>query len=354
MNELIALEPGRRDLQQLKSQLAERMRRLTEGRDKTVATAQSAIAARDYENAVRALETIPPSMVNPDVVKLRQHANDLLLQGQRLARQIDEAVRAGHLDGLLPKVVKYLQLRPNDVKVAALRDRLRQQQQREAAVRDEALAAAKASLVSHDYENALRLLAKIPGILGPEGEMVREQAMRSRAQVCRLESIIKKSIATKNVDGLLGVVEQYLELKPDDAEVGSLRQSLVVREKKLAAYIDAHLVHAEQMEKAGQLEKAAASLAMIPTSRRSSRVNACLERVNHRIQTSNQRQLAVVNVFGSVLALLVIVSAIVLLLGAHEWNYGQAFQTLVGACSFALLVALPFLWLFGIIGNSNE
>jgi formylglycine-generating enzyme required for sulfatase activity len=198
----------------------------------------------------------------------------------RLERLIKERVVAKQLDELLPEVERFVVLRPDRKDVSKIREQLLDRRTRQEAARDEAVAAAQASLASHNYEQAQAALAALAAaVVTPEVTQLRERVEGLLLQVRMLSKQIKERVAGKTLDGLLPVVEEYLRLKPEDDDAASLRTSLEHREERFAAEIAAKLHEARALATGCRFEKAVKLLRAVPEARRSPAVVELLDRV---------------------------------------------------------------------------
>ena len=148
-------------------------------------------AAYDHHSAVAALETVPASLADavlPGLAETAQRMLDRIQQKQgevrRLERLIKDRIAAKQLDELLPEVEKLLGLQPDRKDVRKIR-----------------------------------------------GQLVE----RAERQAQSLARVIKDAVAANQLDGLIEAVDRYLRLKPADAEITALQQSLVERNKTTRA-----------------------------------------------------------------------------------------------------------------------
>jgi len=265
---------------------AEQMRHAAE----VLAEARKHEAAHDYLSAAFALETIPEVMRSSLIPGTREPAGRMLervrktqADVRRLESLVKERLAARQFDDLLPDVDKLLALRPDRADIIKVRTQLVERQQKQAGHRDKAIETARASLAEHDYEAALAGLSSVAAAaVTPEVVKLREQAEELVRKVRSLAKKIKDKVAAKDLDGLIGTVEQYLALKPADGEHVALRQSLAAREEKIAGEITARCEQAAALEKACRFDDAIKLLGAIPESRRSEAVLELLDRASQR------------------------------------------------------------------------
>ncbi len=268
-------------LEQIEKSRAEHTRQAVEA----IAEAGKHEAAYDYVSARVAIESIPnsllagilPGMQEPAAVTLKR-LEKKQTDVRRLEGIIKDRVAAKQLDALLPDVERFLVLQPARKDVQKIRGQLLDRQTRQVAARDEAVAAAELSLAAHEYERAQAVLATIPAAaVTPDVMKLRERAEALVGEVRGLAQRIKEAVASKSLEGLLPVVQEYLGLKPDDAEAGRLLQSLEEREERFTAEIATRLKQASALSSACRFDEAAKLLQAVPEPRRSPELGAVLD-----------------------------------------------------------------------------
>ena len=243
-------------------------------------------AAYDYLSARVAIESIPESLQAEILPGMRETAAAMLerakqkqSESRRLEGIVKERLAAKRLDELLPDVERLLVLHPDRADVQKIRGQLLERRTRHEAARDEAMAAAEASLLTHDYTKAQAMLQSIAAAaVTPDVVQLRARVESLVQQVQGLSKRIREAVAGKALDGLLPTVEEYLALKPEDAQAQSLRQSLEQREEKLAADIAGRLAHAKSLLAVCAFDKAVKVLTAIPESRLSPEAQGMLDR----------------------------------------------------------------------------
>ena len=281
-------------LQQVEKSRAEQTRRAMEA----VCEAEKHEAVYDYLSAVFALEKIPVALHLSLLPGIRESAGTMLsrikkTQGEvrRLEAVVKQRLAAQSLDGVLPEVEKLLALQPHRQDVQKLRGQLLERLQKLSKARDDAVATSKANIASHDYENALRSLRTISAeMITVEVVKLREQAENHLRRLQRLAAQIKDAIAAEQLDGLLDAVEKYLVLQPNEAKMVALRQSLVVREEKIATDIAACLKQSGKLEQSCRFDEAHQLLLLIPEKKRTNVITELLDRTS---QLASLRQTAI-------------------------------------------------------------
>jgi formylglycine-generating enzyme required for sulfatase activity len=232
--------------------------------------------AHDYLSAIFALDSVPDAMrsavlpgARETVGKALDRLKKIQAEVRRLESHVKQQVAAKSLDGLLVEVKQLLDLQPDRSDVQKLRAQLVERQTRHAAARDKALASATALLEAHDYEGALSTLSALPeSARSVEFTHLHERAWTLVEQVLRLSATIREAVAAKQFEGLHATVDEYLQLKPADAEVLKLRQLLAARDEKIASEIKSRLQQAKVLEQACRFAEAAKVLEVIPLQRR--------------------------------------------------------------------------------------
>ena len=111
---------ARGQLESFREQLA----KLEQERDQAIVAARQALEQTNYNEAVKLLESVPAPMREGELEQLLGDANSKNEEARQLKREIAAAVQAKALDDLLPKVNRYLQLRPNSENVHKLKEQL--------------------------------------------------------------------------------------------------------------------------------------------------------------------------------------------------------------------------------------
>jgi formylglycine-generating enzyme required for sulfatase activity len=242
-------------------------------------------AVYDYLSARVAIESIPESLHTTMLPGMQEPAAALLervkkkqAEMRRLEGIIKERLATKQLDELLPWVERLLTLSPDRTDVQKIRSQLHDRRARQEAARDEAVAAAEASLASHDYEGAQAALATIAAAaVTPDAINLRKRTDDLVRRVRGLSKRINEAVAVKALDGLMVVVEEYLRLKPEDAEVETLRKSLEQREEKFATEIAVRFDQARVLLSLCQFDEAAKLLRSVPEPRRSPKLSDLLD-----------------------------------------------------------------------------
>jgi len=232
--------------------------------------------AFDYLSAISTLESVPDAMRPVAIPSARETVAAVLdrlerkqAESRRLEILLKERITSKSVDGLLPEVERFLKLHPDRRDVQKLRQQLLDRQKRQEATRGEAVTTAKTLMARHEYEAAVAALANVSAAaMTPEVSSLRSDLEELVGRVRGLTETIRAAVAVKQLDGLLGLVDEYLKLKPGDAEISKLRQSIIAREEKLAAESAARRNQAASLFRSGQFAEAVKILEAISESRR--------------------------------------------------------------------------------------
>jgi formylglycine-generating enzyme required for sulfatase activity len=236
----------------------------------------------DYLSAIFALDSVPAAMRSTVLPGARETVSNALArvkkaqdEVRRLESLVKERLAAKSLDGLVVEVERLLLLQPDRSDVAKLRTQLLERKDR----RDCAVASATGFLKAHDYEGALLVLSALPASYStPQITNLQNQAATLVTHARGLMAQIRAAAAEKQFDGLLTTVDAYLRLKPADAEVLKLRQSLVARDEKIAAEFAEQLKQAKALEKACRFDEAAKMLTTLPENQKTDGIRESVKR----------------------------------------------------------------------------
>ena len=265
-------------LQQLKNWSAEFAGQVESVKRAQIENTRNAIAealshekAHDYRSGIQALNQIPPAVLAVTDVADVESAKVLLerlhekhARAESLETEIKSKVRSRNLTGLLVQVDHLLELFPERSDLLKLQNQL---QTRDAGVekaRLKTLAAAKKAMQQHDYAGVMSLVAKLaPEQIDTELDELRVLADALEARSTALIQQVRKSVENEQHDGLLALTEEYLSLKPNDAEALKSRDYLLRLKESEQAEAAARLaLQAEEQRK-----KRAAAEALVTKKR---------------------------------------------------------------------------------------
>jgi len=149
---------------------------LKESRDTAFNEATMSFGRRDYEDVIRLLEPIPEAVLGEEAEQLLGEAQDRQQRVVECYSTIRNSVRKNYEEGLLELVEEYLALKPGDRRVMPLWDQLRRR--------------------------------------------------KTHQRLRELRSEIRQRVSDNQYDGLLPLVEECLELRPDDSRMNRLAETL--------------------------------------------------------------------------------------------------------------------------------
>jgi hypothetical protein len=228
--------------------------------------------AYDYSSGIHTLEQIPEILRSTEVSNHSQTAGQLLIQLQQkqstiqqLDKEIRRRVKSRQLNGLREQVDNLLRLCPDRKDIQKLEQQLVDREAKLVKARDEAIGNAKAALQKHDYEAAIKELAQVDAYVQTE-EVTRlsTDASENQSRLNKLRKTIEKATSAKQLHGLLKKVNEYLSLKPDDADMQKLQNRLQAREEKNAAQLESTVQKACSLRESCQFSQAIKTLQRIP------------------------------------------------------------------------------------------
>ena len=152
---------------------------LEERRDAADRAAEAASSSQEYAEVIRLLESLPSTVISDSSRQLLVEAKQRDQRSRELYATIRTAVKEKREEGLLEQVEEYLALNPGDERVLKLRDQLARRE--------------------------------------------------SRQRIEGLATQIRQQRADKQHEGLLPLVEEFLELRPDDERMQRLAETLRTR-----------------------------------------------------------------------------------------------------------------------------
>ncbi|MDB4621741.1 SUMF1/EgtB/PvdO family nonheme iron enzyme, partial [Rubripirellula sp.] len=193
------------------------------------------IAAReagDYDSAIAYMQQIHETSVS---VAMRDFLKTLIAdrdESQQLLSEIKEAIKARSFDGLLPTVLRAVELRGDREDLPKLKSQLVARQQKLEKQRDVCYAKA-ANLF--ECGNAKGALSKIDSVKTKDLRESDKHLKAKLTDVVKAEQSLTRLVADCNADGvsdpsaigeMLPVVIAYLEMNPNHAVIQRLRQDL--------------------------------------------------------------------------------------------------------------------------------
>ena len=228
--------------------------------------------AYDYSSGIHTLKQVPEALRSTEVANHSQTVGQFLSQLQRkqstiqqLDKLIRERVKIRQLNGLQEQVDDLLQLCPDRKDIQELKEQLTQREAKLIQMRDESISTAKDLLEKQDYTGAIKALDQVDAYVQTE-EVTRlsAEASEKHSHLEKLRKTIEKATSAKQLNGLLKKVDEYLSLKPDDADMQKLQARLEAREKKNAAQLESTVQKAYSLRDTCQFDKAIKALQRIP------------------------------------------------------------------------------------------
>ena len=241
--------------------------------EQAIAEALSHEQVYDYRSGMKALRQIPSALLAAPDVPEAESARGILARLQEkhssaetLEAEIKSRIKARNLSGLLSKVEALLELLPERTDLLKLQQQLQKRESDLEKARLKTLAAAKESIQQHDYAGAVSVIAKLkPEQIDNELDELRSLASAREARSQELCTQVRQAVNNHQYDGLLAPIEEYLTLKPHDADALKSRDELLAREKKKQA--EAAALLAQQREEAKKKHAVAKELAAKQRSR---------------------------------------------------------------------------------------
>jgi type IV pilus assembly protein PilM len=175
-------------------------------------------AAHDFAAAVALLESIPETLRSPEFARLLEECKAKVAEVSGLAREIRAAVEAGPTVDSLPIVERFLELQPDHTQARRLAEKLRAGKVEHARQeRRRLVEAARRILSSGDYDQAARLLRRVPEtVIDDEVKRLTDVAdeLGGMLRALRLAPVIDNDV--------LGIADRLCKLAPNDARVASV------------------------------------------------------------------------------------------------------------------------------------
>ena len=232
--------------------------------------------AFDYQSGLHSLAQIPEilrtSVVGDDgdsPAQVLDRLSGKQSQCISLEKKIKAAIASRQFGGLLPEVDTFLELRPDRQDLSKLKSQLLERHHKLKQQRDQLFSEARKHYEVQNYGGAISALKKVDASVGtPDVEFLLQQAEWAHGRVASLFATIKAALAEKQYDGLLATVNDLLELRAGDEEVGKLRQSLLERDQKIRTEVDGVVNQATTLWRKCRFAEATSTLEKIPSQRR--------------------------------------------------------------------------------------
>ena len=280
VEEYLELQPGAEGMLELREQLVERDRELRATRDEALTKALQFMASHDYDSCLTQINGIDDSLLVADIAALKKKAITNRDQLNRLGNRIKLGQYQGEsFQGRMSDINEYLELQPGDEGMLQRREQLVERYRELRATRDEALAKALEFMACHDYDSCLQQITRIDDSLLDWGWIsdredeytaidireLKKKAITNRDQLNQIGIQIQQQYQSENFQGLMSLVQEYLDLQPGNQEMLELREQLVERDKRNTALIAETLQQAQQLRQSCRFDEAVRSLEPITT-----------------------------------------------------------------------------------------
>jgi type IV pilus assembly protein PilM len=217
-------ERGQEIVARARAEIA-RLERLPET---ALAEAQELSAKGDFERAAVVLQQVPAHLATGPIGELLSQVRDRQIEVLTLASDIQQALRENQLDGLLAKVARLTELKPDHAQAKVLQSQLSALEAKKHQSRRQQLSKlAMAQIEGHNFDAAVKLLEQIPGeYRTPEIAKLLEKVAARAAEVRWLSSDLHDAVIYDEHLALLA--QRLLKLQPDNAlakkSIDSLQQ----------------------------------------------------------------------------------------------------------------------------------
>jgi type IV pilus assembly protein PilM len=215
-----------RQCQERARELQAELEHLELKRHEHFAEAQQSFTEHRYEDAAAALERIHRRLREPAMQELLERVRGILEELPALEQEIRQALQERRTQDLLPKVQRYVELKPEDRPMGELLLKLRTLHQRQLeAHRNQLLKAAKEKLAEHAYAAAATLVGQVdPLVRTPEVEKFWEYCQNRADEVAFLQADLRQCALVD--EHLLPLAERLKKLRPNDESVAELVQGI--------------------------------------------------------------------------------------------------------------------------------
>ena len=214
IDELLALQPNRKDLIDLKSQLRlERDHKMKSVRDESYEIAKRLFSEQDYDSCLEQLDRIDVTVRNREIDELDEMAYRNKKRLTALYKEIKERIKVKDIDGLLVEVNELIALKSDDTSILKLRDQLIERDSKDGEKSEMLLQEAISLRDECRFAEAVSALSQIAPRMksGAIEEMIVES---NRFAELRKEAILKmeKAVGLENRRDAIVLGEQYLSL----------------------------------------------------------------------------------------------------------------------------------------------
>ena len=188
--------------------------------------ADRAFLAGQYDETRKALDQIPPSLRSERATDLLKEVSGHLEQSANLLKQIKDAVSRRQLNGLWRQTEKYLRAHPDHPVITRIHANLQCHKHEDSSLAAEFLQRAQKAFGAGEYQQTLAELGELSEAERREPP-VEQLRILAKNRIERVEDLKGAIAGTDNVRDLLNLVEELLEVQPNDEAAQDLRDDLV-------------------------------------------------------------------------------------------------------------------------------
>jgi serine/threonine protein kinase len=161
VDQLIALQPRRKDMIALRNQLLERNHKLKMIRDEAFKKGKVLFLNQDYEGCINELKRIDLSVMNEEIDKLQELADRNKARVEALYSEIRQRIKTKQLAGLLLEVNELITLKSDDKHILKLQEQLTERDLKNSR-KAQLLSKAQALKAACQFRSAVELLNNMP------------------------------------------------------------------------------------------------------------------------------------------------------------------------------------------------
>ena len=188
--------------------------------------ADQAFQARQYDQARKSLDQIPQSLRSDEAAVLWKEVSAQQEQAGHLLQQMEDAVSGRQLSGLWRYTEKYLALHPDHPIITRLHESVQCHKYEDADLVAAIVSRAQQEFGAAEYQRTLAALEELS-----EGEQqdppVQQLRIMAKNRIQQVEDLRESISATDDVHDLLGLVDELLEMQPNDVVAQELQDDLV-------------------------------------------------------------------------------------------------------------------------------
>jgi type IV pilus assembly protein PilM len=208
--------------QELAQELEADFKRLQSKREDLFLEAGRLWELHRYEEAAAALQRVPEPLRLPYMQKLLDEVEGILAELPALEAAIKEAVANRRTQDILPRVQRYLELKPDNQEMLELGEKLGHLQKRQLETRrNQLINSARQKIALHEYALAERLVEQVhPSVRTPEIDKFFEYCQNRAQEVAWLiRDLQAPAVFDEHV---LPLAERLQKLRPNDQAVARL------------------------------------------------------------------------------------------------------------------------------------